>query len=38
MNLQVDNLSVTLGKRQVLDAVSFDIEPGQVIGDRKSVV
>lgn len=32
MNLQVTNLSVVLGKRQVLDAISFDIEPGQVIG------
>ncbi|MEQ9248180.1 MAG: ATP-binding cassette domain-containing protein, partial [Nitratireductor sp.] len=32
MNLHVDNLSVKLGKRQVLDAISFDIEPGQVIG------
>ena len=32
MNLQVKNLSVVLGKRQVLDAISFDIEPGQVIG------
>ncbi len=32
MNLQVKNLSVVLGKRQVLDAISFDFEPGQVIG------
>ncbi len=32
MNLQVKNLSVVLGKRQVLDAISFDIEPGQLIG------
>ena len=32
MNLQVKNLSVVLGKRQVLDAISFDFESGQVIG------
>ncbi|SEB41040.1 iron complex transport system ATP-binding protein [Nitratireductor aquibiodomus] len=32
MNLHIDSLSVKLGKRQVLDAISFDIEPGQVIG------
>ncbi|WP_367718501.1 ABC transporter ATP-binding protein [Nitratireductor sp. GISD-1A_MAKvit] len=32
MDLRVKNLSVKLGRRQVLDDIDFDIEPGQVIG------
>ncbi|MFC5585552.1 ABC transporter ATP-binding protein [Nitratireductor kimnyeongensis] len=32
MDIHVKDLNVALRNRQVLDAISFDIEPGQVIG------